>query len=594
MKKITFLILTLFFFITIVWVGCKKEELPEIEQWTPQNFWASDTISFGKFLTWDYYGPDFIDGFKIDRKFGNSDWEIDIAVLNSSARSWIDTNLRPDPNQTYEYRIYAYRGNEQSKTQNITTRVFIEPPSKLSIEMVSNSSCKISWEDNCRYEDGYVIDKKTGSEAWVENYAQTQANRTTFIDTNLYRSNNVAYRVYTKVGNYLSAKDSIAIATNHAIPENPVQNRQTIDQFNFSWSYNSNTVVDGFRIKRKYPGQEWEMLAEISEQTFIDNSFEMDMEIEYGVFAYIGKIESNPLMFYLNSKIPTPENISYTINSPNSVSAFWELDIDGLDDYILERINPSGSWEQVATAPGDAQSMVDNNANLQACLNFKLYYRIKATYNGYFSNSDTLDLKNGAFQDERDGEIYETVVIGDQCWLQRNLAWLPEVCPPESGSNEEPFYYVYDYFGDNVQEAKATQKYKDYGAIYNWPAAMNACPENWHLPSDNEWQELANYVGGMNVAGWRLRISGRDFWAFDSENSPTPPDDYQFSAVGAGARDDGSNGYYFYGVTWYTYWWANNSNQNTASKYYIAYYYNNLHNENEQKSTGLPVRCIKD
>jgi uncharacterized protein (TIGR02145 family) len=44
-----------------------------------------------------------------------------------------------------------------------------------------------------------------------------------------------------------------------------------------------------------------------------------------------------------------------------------------------------------------------------------------------------------------------------------------------------------------VGAAKATDNFKMFGVLYNWPAAMKACPAGWHLPtSDLEWDVLTN------------------------------------------------------------------------------------------------------
>ena len=72
-------------------------------------------------------------------------------------------------------------------------------------------------------------------------------------------------------------------------------------------------------------------------------------------------------------------------------------------------------------------------------------------------------------------------------------------------SRIEPCYYVYGYEGTNVEEAKATKNYKTYGVLYNWNAAFYACPEGWHLPSDAEWAQLVDFIGGEEIAGGKLK-----------------------------------------------------------------------------------------
>jgi hypothetical protein len=98
----------------------------------------------------------------------------------------------------------------------------------------------------------------------------------------------------------------------------------------------------------------------------------------------------------------------------------------------------------------------------------------------YLSASDIAIVKklypsmnqSNTFTDSRDGHTYKTVKIGEQVWMAENLAYLPAVSPSSAGSNTEPYYYVYDYQGDNVANAKQNANYSTYGVLYNWPASM--------------------------------------------------------------------------------------------------------------------------
>ena len=96
----------------------------------------------------------------------------------------------------------------------------------------------------------------------------------------------------------------------------------------------------------------------------------------------------------------------------------------------------------------------------------------------------------GYYTDPRDGYTYKTIKIGNQIWLAENLRYLPRI-----GKG----YYVYDYLGNDVSEAKETQNYKDFGVLYNMLAAQEACPVGWHIPSDVEWKELDKYLGLPNI-----------------------------------------------------------------------------------------------
>jgi uncharacterized protein (TIGR02145 family) len=107
---------------------------------------------------------------------------------------------------------------------------------------------------------------------------------------------------------------------------------------------------------------------------------------------------------------------------------------------------------------------------------------------------DPFDDTSGTFTDSRDNHQYKWVKIGNQIWLAENLALLPTVSAPSVASASSPIYYVYEYSGADVPAAKATSNYQTYGVLYNWMAALTACPSGWHLPSDAEWTVLEDYL----------------------------------------------------------------------------------------------------
>jgi len=217
-------------------------------------------------------------------------------------------------------------------------------------------------------------------------------------------------------------------------------------------------------------------------------------------------------------------------------------------------------------------------------------------------NSDAMIIFNG-FTDPRDGNHYKVVKIGNQVWMAENLKYLPSVIGPGTGSETAPYYYVYGYNGTNVANAKATVNYQTYGVLYNWPAAMNGqasssanpsgvqgvCPTGWHLPSDAEWTQLTDCLGGESIAGGKLKESGTVHW-----NSPNTgaTNETGFTALPGGLRYlDGA----FINVESIGYWWsATEFSIDNAWVRDMSYTHGDVDRGCGSKEYGLSVRCVRD
>jgi len=210
------------------------------------------------------------------------------------------------------------------------------------------------------------------------------------------------------------------------------------------------------------------------------------------------------------------------------------------------------------------------------------------------------DIEYGSFTDSRDGIVYKTVTIGEQVWMAENLAYLPSVVGPATESYTDPYYYVYGYDGTSVATAKATTNYQTYGVLYNWPAALSACPPGWHLPSDAEWKQLEMYLGitsaQADATGWRgtaeggkLKEEGTTHW--DSPNIGAT-NSSGFTALPGGYRSYAGSFSY---IGLYGYWWSSTQGR-TDDAWDRGLYYNNSKVSRSliYKVDRHSVRCLRD
>ncbi len=225
--------------------------------------------------------------------------------------------------------------------------------------------------------------------------------------------------------------------------------------------------------------------------------------------------------------------------------------------------------------------------------------------------------------DPRDGKSYKVVKIGTQYWTAENMGYLPVVHSPAVGSelegNEErPFYYVYDYDGNDTDVAKATQNYKTYGVLYDFNAAKTACPTGWRLPDKDDWNVLYNYVHDNiqptecyeydwqdeKVIFYEYNISGAlkstDGW--EPFNSPGTPglgggsDQFGFAARPSGKRlnVNGGGGFWYIGQQC-NFWIAGDLNADgDAPNIYVDRVTYNVSVGYTGTQRGHAVRCIKN
>jgi len=216
-----------------------------------------------------------------------------------------------------------------------------------------------------------------------------------------------------------------------------------------------------------------------------------------------------------------------------------------------------------------------------------------------------------SFTDSRDGNVYKIVTLGNQVWMAENLKYLPSVIGAATGSETQPYYYVYAYDGKSVDEAKTTENYTTYGALYNWVAAINACPSGWHLPSDAEWTQLENYladngynydgsIGGCrakiakamaSATGWESHI---DEGVVGNIDFPEYRNKSGFTALPGGSRNSSYGTFNFIG--YFGRWWsASEYDTNNAWYRFMTHNSSNVYsNYSNTKEYGFSVRCVKD
>ncbi len=177
-----------------------------------------------------------------------------------------------------------------------------------------------------------------------------------------------------------------------------------------------------------------------------------------------------------------------------------------------------------------------------------------------------------------DGNVYSTVTIGNQIWMSENL----KVIHYRNGDSIITFEYNNDV--NNV----AT-----YGRLYKWYAvndSRNIAPVGWHVPTDAEWQVLADYLGGGAVAGGKLKEMDTTHWIFPNTGATN---ESGFTALPGGNRFRlfGS----FESMGHYAYFWSSTEASSGLAWFRdLGYSTSEIFRRGWDKSYGYSVRCVKD
>ena len=194
---------------------------------------------------------------------------------------------------------------------------------------------------------------------------------------------------------------------------------------------------------------------------------------------------------------------------------------------------------------------------------------------------------------DRDGNSYNTVSIGDQCWLKENLKVTTynngTAIPDETNNNRS--YWAGLITGARTENLQSSTYVATYGYLYNWYAVTDSrkiCPTGWHVPSDGEWSALVSQLGTSN-AGDKMRLTGTTYWTSPNTGATN---ESGFSALPGGYRyNDGDFG----AIRNYAFFWSATVNDTSTAWYRDMYYnYSHVYRWYVGKSMGASVRCLKD
>lgn len=211
------------------------------------------------------------------------------------------------------------------------------------------------------------------------------------------------------------------------------------------------------------------------------------------------------------------------------------------------------------------------------------------------------------FLTDIEGNLYKTIKIGNQWWMAENLR-------VNRYRDSTEIYSVPNYknitwdtitsganciYNDNINAS---------GRLYNWYAVNDShmvAPLGWHVPSDDEWKELEQFLGmsqpDADKVNWRgthegekLKMDGKNVWR--PFGDILPGNESGFSALPANCRI--FNGDWGIPVDLQStgFWWTSTENKDNNLAWYrdLDYKKANVFRFYGPKTYGFSIRCVKD
>ncbi len=516
------------------------------DDWAPTNLTIEILSDSDAKLTWQNSKTN-ITLYKIEKKISTGSSFVEVG--SSDTTNYTDTGLLTG--NEYIYQVCAYAGDQKSSyISSDTIKTVFSAPYNFSAESLS-SGIVLTWEDSTAFEESFQVERKAISSSAYTILDSTQAN--TYLDSVITLGNQYIYRVSA-----------------------------------FS-SYNSTSYTETVVVKYWQDCLDvWEGDAEEDNCGTCDNDASNDCNmdcagVENGTAVEDCSGECGGTAVEDECGVcngsGSPENYDCSGNCTANVDCNGDCGGSAIEDACGvcggsgpdEGYNCSGDCVAGVDCAGECGgSAIEDECGV-------------CSGDGTTCSTTVTDI---------DGNVYETVQIGDQLWMAENLKvtkYKDGTAIPTGHSDSDWSNLSTDAY---ALYAPAPTCGDCYGKYYNWYAVdygQGLCMEGWHVPSDDEWTVLTNYLGGLSVAGGKMKEEGLDHW--DSPNTGAT-NESGFTALPAGIHS-GSEPFQMLGKHGY-FWSSSESNSNIAWYRNLGYGYSGMLRFTNHKDFGFSLRCLKD
>ncbi len=197
-----------------------------------------------------------------------------------------------------------------------------------------------------------------------------------------------------------------------------------------------------------------------------------------------------------------------------------------------------------------------------------------------------------------EGQTYNTVQIGEQCWFRENLNVGTMIVSNTGGQLQTDNNIVEKYcYGNTPGNCDV------YGGMYEWNETMQyiasagsqgICPPGWHIPSDGQWSALTSFLGGFDVAGGKMKSTGtvEDLTGLWYAPNMGATNESGFTGLPGGYREYGFGNFDALSYNG-SFWSSSQGSGNDAWVRTLSCYYTDIYRGSYGKDNGFSVRCLK-
>jgi len=475
----------------------------------------------------------------------------------------------------------------------------LEPPTLTQARAKSDTEVELRWLDNDGHTLEFAIFRKMNNSLYAE-IAVLPKDILTYTDSNCVLGILYSYAITSKhESNQSELSNEWSAVTVFPPPDKLSVIPISDESVRLTWTDNTGYET-GFTIERDGGSGFTEIgrvLADVIGYT--DTGLNFGQSYDYRVAAitvYNTSDYSNTVSQAI--EFPAPSELTASSVSDSEIQLTWTDNTGYETGFKIERDDDGSGFVEIGTVLADVTEYTDVGLSSGESYDYRVAAYTARITSDYSTSTTALTCSNCV--GDYDGNVYETIQIGDQEWMAENL----KVTHYRDGTaitnvTDNAAWAALTTEAYCIYNNNASNELDTYGAMYNWYAVngdtdgdgvkdKEIAPAGWHVPTDAEWTTLTDHLA--SAAGGKLKETGITHW---NDPNTGATNESGFTALPGGYRH--YYGGYYGGMGYYGYFWSAPEGSSSTAWYRILNYnYSDVDRSYFSKSYGFSIRCVRD